>query len=151
MRARWMTLDLTWQFLKNWKGFKNYNQIVIFWPIVHKRARWMALDLDSKSSSAVVYFATAAEDKNNSCFDTQWQSSVLARPFLVRARHCARRRLAIHYAFNGFVYFPHITQQFDGIFAQPFCRLKCVLSRYSHLLSPIPFYLKVTYVHRFSN
>jgi hypothetical protein len=48
----------------------------------------MALDLDSKSSSAVVYFATAAEDKNNSCFDTQWQSSVLARPFLVRARHC---------------------------------------------------------------
>ena len=68
------------------------------------RARWMALDLDSKSSSTVVYFATAAEDKNNSCFDTQWQSSVLARPFLVRARHCARRRLAIHYAFNGFVY-----------------------------------------------
>ena len=85
----------------------------------------MALDLDSKSSSsAVVYFATAAEDKNNSCFDTQWQSSVLARPFLVRARHCARRRLAIDYAFNGFVYFPHITQQFDGIFAQPLFRQK---------------------------
>ena len=41
---------------------------------------------------------------------------------------CAERRgLAIHYAFNGFVYFPHITQQFDGIFAQPCCRLKCVL------------------------
>ena len=123
MRAWWMTLDLTWQLLQIWKGIKNYNQIVIFWPIVHKRARWMALDLDSKSSSAVVYFATAAEDKNNSCFDTQWQSSVLARPFLVRARQCARRGLAIHYAFNGFVYFPHITQQFDGVFAQPFCRL----------------------------
>ena len=96
------------------------------------RARWMALDLDRKSSSAVVYFATAAEDKNNSCFDTQWQSSVLARPFLVRARQCARRGLVIHYAFNGFVYFPHITQQFDGEFAKPFYRLKCALSRYFH-------------------
>ena len=102
------------------------------------RARWMALDLDSKSSSStVVYFATAAEDKNNSCFDTQWQSSVLARPFLVRARHCARRDLVIHYAFNGFVYFPHITQQFDGVFAKPFCRLKCVLSLHFHLLHPV--------------
>ena len=75
--------------------------------------------------------ATAAEDKNNSCFDTMVELCTVT-PFSLPAQVCTRccpmlTVLTAHYASNWFVYFLYKTQQSKSIHATSNLLIRCIL------------------------